>query len=185
MWMPRTPGQKWTYRSIADAVASAIRNGELGSGDRLPPQRHLARRLGVNLSTVTRAYREVRERGLVDGEVGRGTFVRFVPDPGHVPWPPREAAALIDLSSNFPAPTGSSKLLTNAFGALRSGDEGRTLLQYQSDGALPGHVAAGLTWLTAMGLRPRPETLFITNGAIHGVFACLLAMAGRGDAIAL
>src|SRR5262245_23700812 len=142
MWTPRAPGK--TYRSIADAVVSAIQNGELRAGDRLPPQRALARRLGVNLSTITRAYAAVRERGLVDGEIGRGTCVRFVPDPGDVPRPPGEAAALIDLSSNFPAPTGNRTLLANALHVVRSHHEALALLQYQTDGALPRHIAAGV-----------------------------------------
>ena len=45
-------------------------------GGRLPTQRVLARQLGVTLTTVTRAYVEAQRRGLLNGEVGRGTFVR-------------------------------------------------------------------------------------------------------------
>ena len=41
----------------------------------LPPQRALAQALEVNLSTVTRAYKEIEQKGLVYAVTGRGTFV--------------------------------------------------------------------------------------------------------------
>lgn len=43
----------------------------------MPTQRVLARQFGVTLTTVTRAYVEAQRRGLLSGEVGRGTFVRI------------------------------------------------------------------------------------------------------------
>lgn len=64
------------YIAIATAIAQAIDAGELSPGAQLPPQRDLAGHLGVTVGTVTRAYALVREKNLVTGEVGRGTFVR-------------------------------------------------------------------------------------------------------------
>ncbi len=64
------------YQAIADAISREIEAGRLKPGSRLPTQRVLARQLGVTLTTVTRAYVEAQRRGLLSGEVGRGTFVR-------------------------------------------------------------------------------------------------------------
>src|SRR6188474_2708408 len=64
------------YQAIADAISREIEAGRLKPGGRLPTQRVLARQLGVTLTTVTRAYVEAQRRGLLSGEVGRGTFVR-------------------------------------------------------------------------------------------------------------
>ena len=64
------------YQAIADAIGREIEAGRLKPGSRLPTQRLLARQLGVTLTTVTRAYVEAQRRGLLSGEVGRGTFVR-------------------------------------------------------------------------------------------------------------
>ena len=64
------------YQAIADAIGREIEAGRLKPGSRLPTQRVLARQLGVTLTTVTRAYVEAQRRGLLSGEVGRGTFVR-------------------------------------------------------------------------------------------------------------
>src|ERR687892_628566 len=64
------------YLALADAIEQDVVNGALVVGTRLPPQRDLAYRLGVTVGTVSRAYALVAARGLVTGEVGRGTFVR-------------------------------------------------------------------------------------------------------------
>ena len=64
------------YRRIADSVRQRIEAGELAPGDRLSPIRTLARELGVNRDTVSLAYDLLRSEGLVEGAVGRGTFVR-------------------------------------------------------------------------------------------------------------
>ncbi|WP_226573469.1 aminotransferase-like domain-containing protein [Acuticoccus sediminis] len=63
------------YISIAEAIERDVRAGTLSPGDRLPPQRKLAQRLGIDFTTVSRAYAEAQARGLVDSHVGRGTFV--------------------------------------------------------------------------------------------------------------
>ena len=60
---------------LVDALAGAVGRGELALGDRLPSERGLARTLGVSRTTVVTAYRELEARGLVRGQVGRGTFV--------------------------------------------------------------------------------------------------------------
>ena len=64
------------YRQIAESIRARIDSGELGEGDRLLPIRVLADELGVNLDTVSLAYDALRSEGLVEGSVGRGTFVR-------------------------------------------------------------------------------------------------------------
>ncbi|MGG2305092.1 GntR family transcriptional regulator, partial [Salmonella enterica] len=50
--------------------------GTLAPGDRLPPQRVLADVLGLDLTTVTRAYGEARKQGLIEGSDRRGSYVR-------------------------------------------------------------------------------------------------------------
>ncbi|HMF69680.1 MAG TPA: GntR family transcriptional regulator, partial [Phyllobacterium sp.] len=68
------------YIAIADVIAFDIRSGRLRAGDRLPPQRELARQLGIDFTTVARGYAEAKKRGLVDSHVGRGTFVLALPE---------------------------------------------------------------------------------------------------------
>lgn len=63
------------YRQIVDAVVGAVQDGRLREGDRLPPTRDLARRLGVNRNTVVAAYDALAADGVVSSHTGRGTFV--------------------------------------------------------------------------------------------------------------
>src|SRR5262245_2490322 len=77
IWVPDLSNLRGPrYLAIADALASDIRSSRLSPGDRLPTHRELAYQLGVTVGTVTRAYGEAERRGLIGGEVGRGTFVR-------------------------------------------------------------------------------------------------------------
>lgn len=69
-------GDRPKYLALADAVEQVFREHELPPGTALPPQRALARALGVTLGTVSRAYAEAATRGLVEASVGRGTFIR-------------------------------------------------------------------------------------------------------------
>ena len=63
------------YLALAAALADDIAGGALPPGTKLPPQRELADYLDLDFTTVTRAYGVCRERGLVYGVTGRGTFV--------------------------------------------------------------------------------------------------------------
>lgn len=62
-------------RQIRFQVERLIREGILGPGVKLPASRELARDLGVNRATVTLAYEELVQDGLVEAHVGQGTFV--------------------------------------------------------------------------------------------------------------
>src|SRR5437764_3025251 len=63
------------YQRIVDALSADIASGRLRRGQQLPTHRSLAKALGLDLTTVTRAYRQARQRGLTEARVGQGTFV--------------------------------------------------------------------------------------------------------------
>lgn len=60
---------------LSRQVVMLIASGQLGPGDRLPPLRDLADRLGVNQLTVRAAYRRLEDQGLIQLERGKGTTV--------------------------------------------------------------------------------------------------------------
>lgn len=66
------------FRQLADELAADIASGTLCAGTKLPSERELAERLGLSRTTVMNAYRELEARGMVSGQVGRGTFVRAI-----------------------------------------------------------------------------------------------------------
>ena len=69
-----TKGQP-EYAQIAEQVRLAVARGTLQPGERLESVRELAARLGVNASTVARAYRELEQAGVIETHGRRGTLV--------------------------------------------------------------------------------------------------------------
>jgi len=63
------------YRQIIDQVKSAIASGQLEAGNRLPTVRQMAVDLSINPNTVSRAYTELELTGLVETQMGSGTFI--------------------------------------------------------------------------------------------------------------
>ena len=62
------------YRQIIDQILIAISAEELKPGERLPTVRQLAIETQVNPNTVSKAYRELEIRGIVNTQRGNGTF---------------------------------------------------------------------------------------------------------------
>src|SRR5882757_1932936 len=63
------------YRQLIDQVQGALAAGRLKPGDQLPTVRQAAVDLAINPNTVTRAYREMEIRGLLETQQGTGTFI--------------------------------------------------------------------------------------------------------------
>src|SRR5277367_840099 len=64
------------YIQLRDQLRSLVHAGDLRPGDRIPASRELATNLGVHRTTVANAYAELESEGLIQGHVGRGTFIR-------------------------------------------------------------------------------------------------------------
>jgi DNA-binding transcriptional MocR family regulator len=64
------------YIQLRDQLRSLVHAGDLRPGDRIPASRELAQMLGVHRTTVANAYAELESEGLIQGHVGRGTFIR-------------------------------------------------------------------------------------------------------------
>ena len=63
------------YVQLRDQLRALVHSGELRNGDRIPASRELASQLGVHRTTVANAYAELEAEGLIEGHVGRGTFI--------------------------------------------------------------------------------------------------------------
>lgn len=128
MWVPHYSDlAQPVYLMIADALEQDIGNGRLAPGDRLPTLKDLAESLQVTPGTIGRAYDEAAKRGLVVGEVGRGTFVlQQRPAPAPAPTAPLRPAALkhesgqIDLSIIKPNDAHMADWLRRAITELAS-----------------------------------------------------------------
>src|SRR5580692_10303821 len=67
------------YVQLCDQLRALVHAGELRPGDRIPASRELAGHLGVHRTTVANAYAELESEGLIQGHVGRGTFICGAP----------------------------------------------------------------------------------------------------------
>jgi DNA-binding transcriptional MocR family regulator len=105
------------YRAVADRVASDITSGKLRPGDRLPPVRDFADRAGIAVSTASRVYAELRRRGLVVGEVGRGTYVKSAV-PRVADERVDEPTGLVNLEVNMCVLPGQAAMLAQSLAPL-------------------------------------------------------------------
>ncbi len=183
-WLPDLSGKPGPrYRAIADAIADDIRMGRLPPGHRLPTHRELAWTLGVTVGTVTRAYKEVTARGLVDGEIGRGTFVRERRTHG---WgrSADDPAGPIDFGLNFPPMMDTVESeLRRTLAELAADPSDLSLAGYDVNGGRSSHREAFAGWLAGIGVAATPETTLITSGAQHAISTALQTLAEPGDIV--
>jgi GntR family transcriptional regulator len=63
------------YRQIIDQIKFGIASGQLKLGEQLPTVRALAVDLKVNLNTVSKAYKELEIKNILETQQGTGTFI--------------------------------------------------------------------------------------------------------------
>jgi DNA-binding transcriptional regulator YhcF (GntR family) len=64
------------YRQIIEAIQSKIRSGELCKGDRIPSLNMLCKQYGLSQDTVLMAYNELKSKGIITSQVGKGYFIQ-------------------------------------------------------------------------------------------------------------
>ncbi|WP_319463741.1 PLP-dependent aminotransferase family protein [Micromonospora sp. RTP1Z1] len=170
IWEPAGPsGAGPRYLALADAIGADIAAGRLTAGDRLPAQRELARRLGVTIATVGRAYQVAARRGLLTGEVGRGTFVT----PATAATAPTTAPVL-DVAAVHPPGHGP---VHRAVAPILHRIAADPLAVGGEDADAVRHRVAGARWMAHGGWHPAPDQVEVTAGGQHGLAAALAALA--------
>jgi DNA-binding transcriptional MocR family regulator len=172
----RDNGQK-LHERLAGAITEAIAAGVYAHGAQLPTHRQLAQQFSVSIGTVTRAIDTLSERGIVRGEIGRGTFV--------------SAAALaagpddiIDLTINAPPPMLSHEVLMQA-----NGIAARQALAL-AHGGYVDHTGTGrqravmAQWLSDSRVAVTEDEIVLTNGAQQGLHLAFAALREQSQTIA-
>ncbi|AWB06479.1 GntR family transcriptional regulator (plasmid) [Azospirillum humicireducens] len=202
IWQPDLANRnKPVYLAIADAIADDVRGGRLAAGYRMPPQRALADRLGLDLTTVSRAYGEARRRGLLDARVGQGTFISAGAGntpPAPLPATARRAtmapSAIIDMTMNQPPLPDAPELLDRVCQGLAQAMhriDPQSLLRYPdaatAAGGLEEDRIAGAHWLSRrLGFRdaaPDPGRIVVCPGTQSALLALLCMLARPGDTV--
>ena len=167
------------YLRVVNALGLAIEQGELGPGDRLPPQRVAADHLGVDLTTISRAYTQARELGLIEGAVGRGTFVRA--NTGD-----EDLAGAIDLGMNVPPPVRGApigKRLSSTLQEILASADTAALMGYHVGPASPGQASLAQAWLRPCLGDVARGRLAVSAGAQSALHAILTLLTRRGEAL--
>ncbi|MGH6860150.1 MAG: PLP-dependent aminotransferase family protein [Phyllobacterium sp.] len=180
------------YLRLAERIEADIAEGILAPGTKLPPQRNLAFDIGVTIGTVGRAYNLIRERGLVSGEVGRGTYVTERREAAVQPSPHTEPfggtrGAIIDpgnirMDSTAAIDVGQSQAMERLLADITR-QFPREIASYSR--TLPSAwLEAGSRWLSAGGWVPEPASIVPTLGAHSAILAVIAAVTVPGDRIA-
>lgn len=173
------------YRSLAEAAIRAIEEGALKEGDRMPTHRQLAYELGLSVQTVSRAYEELIRRGVIAGEVGRGTFVRSVQTEVRTPFiSERQYDRLIDFSILKPV-AGDLQLqvLRKALADMAKDLPAADALSFRPTTMHKLYRDAAVAWLARCGVHPDPEAILLTNGNTSAMTVALMTAANPGDLI--
>lgn len=171
------------YLRIVEALASDISGGRLARGQQLPTHRALAKALGIDLTTVTRAYAEARRRGLLEAQVGRGTFVsetsaRAISD---IPYQVK-----IDLSMNVPPHPVEANLdgrIMQGLAAIQSRAGLTSFLSYQRPGGSDDERAAAADWIARRVPRVEADRVIVYPGNQAILFNALLTLTTPGDVV--
>lgn len=181
MWSPTLPpGEAPVYARLVQALAADIAAGAVRAGERLPPQRELAFRLGVGVGTVTRAYAEAERRGLLLGHVGRGSFV--APPPGEADGEP---ARPLDFALSLPPSRAAAERIAETLARLSRRPGLIERIGYAPPGGFSSDRRAGAQWLTQIADwgTLEPERLICCAGAQQAVAVALGALCRPGDAV--
>jgi DNA-binding transcriptional MocR family regulator len=171
------------YQRIVGAMESDIASGRLVRGQQLPTHRALARTLGIDLTTVTRAYSEARRRGLIEAQVGRGSFVsettlRLATESA--------AEVRIDLSMNVPPHPLEAQLddrILQGLEAIRQKSGLTAFLNYLPPGGSDSERQTAARWLRARVPHAAAKRIVVYPGTQTIIFNLLMRLAGRDDVV--
>tara|TARA_R110002110_G_scaffold26480_3_gene97285 strand:- start:738 stop:2144 length:1407 start_codon:yes stop_codon:yes gene_type:complete len=189
IWQPElsiATGPK--YKAVVAAIRAAITTGDLAVGDKLPPVRDLAWKLGITPGTVARAYTILTDEAVLVAEVGRGTFVAT--PMRDVPYVPIEIDAVahnsprdmhrVNLFSPVLPSIGQAELIKDLLGQVAKNPASGMMHYPTRNSAIPAREAA-LKWLSGTPLGSlSAEDIVMTLGGQHGIFLVLQAvLSGR------
>jgi DNA-binding transcriptional MocR family regulator len=170
------------YLALADAIANGIDAGDLTPGQRLPTHRELADGLHVALTTVTRGYGEAERRGLVVGEVGRGTFIKGG-RPREPAADPEGPSSAIDFTVNFLLPYAHADQLALSMADVITQSDPLSVLDYQPQAGTESQRIAGAVLMERTGIPATADRVLVTSGAQHAMAITLSTLANPGDTV--
>ena len=175
--------QPTLHKALYELLENAISNGLLHAGDKLPPHRKLASKLGIAVATVTKVYRQAERQGLINAKVGRGSFVTSVPV---LPQAIRaKGYQHINLSIIKPQVSITEPYLSNHLAELSHQTGLADLMDYPPEGGSLTDQQTAIEWLSHAGVVIENKAISICHGAQHGLMLLYNAVTQYGDCIAV
>ncbi len=176
---------KSLYFAIADAIERDVRLGILKAGEKLPAQRELAKKVGVNITTITRAYDEAKKRGLVASTVGSGTYISS--DLGFnssLVNTDKDGKKLIEMGLVLPLYAMEPDLSPIIEQVIHKNNL-KDFMAYTPPQGLYRHRLAGSEWMKRFGVNVSPANVVISDGAQHALNCIFSSIFQPGDRIAV
>ncbi|MEW2329319.1 PLP-dependent aminotransferase family protein [Micromonospora chersina] len=180
------PGRRRSpdYAALAAAVRGLLADGRLPLGVRLPAERDLAEALRISRTTVTAAYRELRETGHLASRRGAGSWT-MLPGTHRVAstglWTPLDDRDMIDLG--VAALSAPAQLVPAARAAAEDLPRYLGGAGYHPTGIIELREAVARAY-TDRGLPTSPEQIMVTSGTQHALDLVLrLALSPGGGVL--
>lgn len=184
-WHP-LPGRRRRvpdYAALAGSVRGLLSDGRLPLGVRLPAERELAGALRVSRTTVSAAYRLLRESGHLTSRRGAGSWTTLPGGyrvAGGGMWAPTEEPEVINLVPAALAAPPQLVVAAQAAASRLAGYAGGHGLHPAGIGELREAVAAGYA---RRGLPTSAEQILVTNGVQHALDLVLRLLAPPGSGV--
>src|ERR1700722_13652072 len=170
---------KSDYLKLADTIATEIADVPLKPGDRLPPQRNFAYERKIAVSTAGRVYTELLRRGLVVGEVGRGTFISGDAKRGAAA-PSEPRGIRIDLEFNYPMLPDQTALIAKSLSGLEKSAALDAALRQATSIGTPAVRTVAAAYLSQGAWAPSPDQLVFTGNGRQSIASALAAVVPTG-----
>lgn len=195
------------YLHVADNIEQQIMDKVLNIGDKLPSVRQMSKERSISISTALQAYYHLEGKGLIESRPQSGYYVRFNPtrfphkleksNPLQTTKAKNVEAIITEVYDDFampgvtrfslsvPAPEilPLAKLNKSMMQALRDlPASGTSYEQINGNELLRRQVAR---WSMTWGGKLQPDELVTTAGCMNAISYCLMALAQKGDTIAV
>lgn len=170
------------YKALANLLEEDIRNGVLKPGDKLPPQRELADFLDLNLSTISRTFKLCEQKGLISGEIGKGTYISSDANVNSTLLDPAKVKNLIEMGATHPTRAQNKYVIKFIENMLCQPDSDK-YLEYSSPCGTLAQRGIGVKWLKEVNLNTTEDNILLASGSQNALCSILSSLFQPGDRI--
>lgn len=180
-------GPQVLYLALAEHIEAQILSGALSAGSRLPAQRSIAQQLKLNLTTITRAFKVLRDKNLIISRVGSGSVVAHprLDATNNMYSSAPQSSGVLDLTVNRPPSPAFLEALAELLPRLPEDERYAGLQDYYPPEGANWLREAIAQWLISSKTvhHARPEHILVSYGAQHALACVLHTLCQPGDTI--